>query len=216
SDEPQPPKVFVAVAADLAVRSRRFRQQAAALIIADGFHTDSSGLRKPADRVRIFRLIPYHGTDVISHSSTVGHKENRSWKRPRRTRPPAPAAAPRAAAAAIRAPARTAVANPARAATHDELRPFIYYRCSICSVLFWVERTFNRSCREMIPITFRSSGLTTATRPIPDSTIMSATSPHCVSGYANPMDASDSASASRPAPCPATRHSSASCLETSP
>jgi hypothetical protein len=51
TDEPKAPNIVFAVAADLAMRPRRFGKQAATLVIADSFDTDARGFRKPADRV---------------------------------------------------------------------------------------------------------------------------------------------------------------------
>ena len=59
------PNVFVPVAADFALRARRLRQKAAPLVISDGFHPYSGCFRERSDRIRFFRLIPYHGTDAI-------------------------------------------------------------------------------------------------------------------------------------------------------
>ena len=61
-------------------------------------------------------------------------------------------------------------------------------RGAICSPLICVERTLSRSCREMMPMTLRSLGSTTGTRPTPNSTIMSATSPPGVLGRQSPVE----------------------------
>ena len=66
ADEPQPPDIVVAIAAHLTMRPRRFGKQAAPLIIANRFDTDAGRFRKPADRIRITHLIPYHGTEANS------------------------------------------------------------------------------------------------------------------------------------------------------
>ena len=52
--------------------SALLRQETAALIIADRLDAHAGSPGEPADRVRFFRLIPYHGTEVISHSSVLG------------------------------------------------------------------------------------------------------------------------------------------------
>lgn len=80
SNEPQSPHLIKTVASYLAWRSSRFRQQSAALVIADSLDAHSRSLREPADRVRISRLIPYHGTEAIRLSSAIGQKENPDGK----------------------------------------------------------------------------------------------------------------------------------------
>ena len=64
-DEPQTPDIFVAVTADLARRPRRLRKKAAPLIIAHRLDAHSRRFCERSDRVRTFRLIPYHGTEGI-------------------------------------------------------------------------------------------------------------------------------------------------------
>jgi hypothetical protein len=53
------------------VGPRRFGKQAAPLIIAHRFDAHSGRSRKRSDRVRIFCLIPYHGTDAIRRGPGV-------------------------------------------------------------------------------------------------------------------------------------------------
>ena len=65
ADEAQPLEVLGTVAAYLTRRPRRLRPQPAALLIADGFDTHARSFGEPADRVGIFGLIPYHGTEAI-------------------------------------------------------------------------------------------------------------------------------------------------------
>jgi hypothetical protein len=65
ADELEPPDVVRAIAPDLAGWPRWLGKLSPALIITHRFDPHAGSFRKAADRVRIFRLIPYHGTEAI-------------------------------------------------------------------------------------------------------------------------------------------------------
>jgi hypothetical protein len=76
TNELQPPDVVIAVAPDLARGPCRFRQETAPLIVAHRLHAHARRFRKRSDRVRTFRLIPYHGTGAIRVAPTLGQEES--------------------------------------------------------------------------------------------------------------------------------------------
>ena len=63
-DEPKPPQILAAVAADFAVARWR-AEEAAALVIADGFDADPARGGELSDGQRLRCLTLYHGTDAI-------------------------------------------------------------------------------------------------------------------------------------------------------
>ncbi len=122
ADELEPPDVLLAIAADLARRPCRLRQQAAPLIVAHRFDTHADGFREGSDRVRTFRLIPYHGTDAIE---VIARSRARGVMTMKKTNEKTAAPEKHAAAAAIPAPARTAAAERKGAASVCDAAPLL-------------------------------------------------------------------------------------------